>query len=121
MSAVIPDFRQGDTYRIKLQYPEGTDITGYKFFLTLKAEFADEDPGALQVSTTAGDDWADEPEEGLAYLTAKAEETAEVPAGKYYWDIQEITADGDIRTLAPDVANYKSRVTVVPQVTEAVD
>lgn len=37
----LPNMRQGDDYTVELKYPAGTNITGFKFYLTLKASFDD--------------------------------------------------------------------------------
>jgi len=116
--ALLPDFRAGDTVRIKLQYPSGTDLTGYRFWLTLKKDFADPDPGAMQVETTAGDHAEDDPENGIVYLVADPSDT-DIPPDKYYWDIQAKSPGGEVTTLAPAPTDYKHRVNCVPGVTAA--
>jgi hypothetical protein len=119
MSEYLQDFRVGDTVRVKIQYPTTTDITGYKFWLTLKNAFEDADPGVMQIETTAGDDPLDIPGSGRAYLVATPTDTGSIAPGKYVWDIQAMTADGEITTIAPPIAEYKDKVTVVPGATSA--
>ena len=115
MTQYIPDFRRGDTTDIKIQYPTGVDITGYKFWLTLKNNFEDSDADAVyQISTVAGDNDNDDPVHGLVYLTIDIR----IEAGKYYWDIQSKSPDGIIKTIAPPISDYKNKVTVIPDITE---
>jgi hypothetical protein len=118
MAQIIADFRSGDSFRIKLQYPTGTDLTGYRFWLTLKASPNDPDPGAMQVVTDAGDILEDDPENGTVYIDVSPEASA-IPAGKYFWDIQAKSPAGVIVTVAPPPGDYKQRVTCVPGITGA--
>jgi len=116
MTQYIPDIRSGDTTNIKIQYPAGTNITGYKFWLTLKNNFEDADADAVyQLSTDAGDNVNDDPENGLVYLTINTV----ITPGKYFWDIQTKSPEGVITTIAPPVADYKNRVTVIPEITKS--
>jgi hypothetical protein len=118
MAKYIADFRQGDTVKIKITYDAGTDITGFVYWLTLKACFEDADSAAvLQVETTAGDHPDDDVANGVVYIVASATDTAAVPPGRYYYDVQELSAGGEIRTLFPPTADYKDRLVVIPQVT----
>lgn len=115
MAAQFPDLRRGDTRRVKIQYPTGTDVTGWKFWFTMKASFEDTDENAiLQVTTTAGDEDDDDPTAGTVYLPIDVD----CAAGSYYWDIQTKTADGEIITILPSPARYAEKITVIPDVTQ---
>lgn len=117
----LPDFRQGDDYSIEIQYPTGTDITGYKFYVTLKETFDDLDAAAImQHSSVAGTAPLDTPLTGKCFLTVPAAVTTLVPPGSYYYDLQAIDTSGHIVTLAPPVSEYKHRIAVIPQVTLAI-
>ena len=108
--------RQGDTEKLKLDYGGDNDITGFKWWLTLKEEFDQPDAeAALQVSTAAGDHVDDDPAHGIAYLVF----TVTAPAGCYYYDLQERSAAGEIRTLLPLQEDYRTKLRVYPQVTQA--
>lgn len=116
----LPDFRQGDDYSIEIQYPAGTNITGYKFYVTLKATFDDpDDIAVMQYSSVAGTNPLDTPLTGKCYLTVPAAVTSLAAAGSYYYDLQAIDTNGGIATLAPPVSDYKHKITVIPQVTLA--
>lgn len=107
----MSDFRQGDTKKLTISYP--SDITGYQFRLTLLTDFGT--TPVLQVTTTAGDDPADVPAEGLCYLTMTSTQSETVPPGKYYYYLQRIVAGvpDDIYTIMPPIKDYKDKVLVV--------
>lgn len=114
MAKYLPDFRQGDTFRVRLDYPAGTDLTGYEHWLTIRRGFG-VDPPVLVVSSVFGDHTGDEGT--VAYIEATPAETALVPSGKYVYDVQASAPNGDIVTLVPPVADYKDVLFVAPQVT----
>jgi hypothetical protein len=117
VSQFIPDIRQGDTYRLRVEYPYGTDIRGYKFWLTLKRQFKDSDAHAvLQVSQVAS---GEEAQIGHHYLEVSSAETTAVLPGSYFWDVQVMTASGDVKTLLPPEEYFDDQVRVIPQVTQA--
>lgn len=118
MATYFPDFRQGDTVTVKIQYPALSDITGYKFWLSLVAQFGA--TPVAQVSTTAGDDPRDEVANGICYLTIPSTTSVDIPPGKYYYDIQRDilgTVPLDTKTIAPPPSEYKDILTVVPAAT----
>lgn len=114
MAKYIPDFRVGDTFRLKIQYPAGTELDGYKHWLTVKASFEDTD-AVLAIESTFGDHTADEA--NVAYLEATPAETALLTPGAYVYDVQSRAPNGDIVTLVPPVKDYADRLKVRPQVT----
>lgn len=116
----LEGLRQGDTWRLRLRFPAGTDLTGYAFWLTLKRDFADADADAvLQVATVAGASAGDEPLNGIVHVVASAPATTQVPPGRYVYDVQVRAANGEIRTVLPAWTDYDERVEVLPQVTQA--
>jgi hypothetical protein len=116
----LPNLRQGDDYTIEIKYPAGTDITGFKFYITLKSDFEDLDStAALQYSTVAGDGLLDDPIKGVCFLTVPAAVMAMVVAGSYFYDLQAIAPSGLVTTLAPPIDDYKYRLSVIPQITRA--
>lgn len=117
MSKYLPDIRQGDTYRIKIQYPAGTNVFGYTHWLTLRTDFDTPQP-ALQIMSLAGDNTDDNPTSGLVYLEAAAEVTTQVAPGSYVWDVQARSMAGEIITLMPPVSKFNDKIAVVPQVTK---
>ena len=117
MGKYLPDIRRGDTYRIKIQYPAGTNITGYTHWLTLRTGIGVE-PATLSVKSLAGDHVLDVPASGTAYLEATPDHTAALVAGKgYVYDVQCRTNLGEIKTLLPPITDTTDRLTVVPDVT----
>ncbi len=116
----IPSIRNGDDYRLQIQYAVVTDITGYKFWLTLKKDFSDTDEAAvLHVSTVAGNYPMDDPTNGICYLHIPSDVTATLPAGSYYYDLQVKSTANEITTILPPIDDYRARVFVIPQVTRA--
>lgn len=115
MSDYIPDIRQGDTYRIQLDY-KGLDITGYKHWITLKSDFSDKTP-ALQFESVVGDDPSDDPTKGIAFLDIPPNLTATPEQGKYVWDIQVRFPDGFTEVLLPPKDSFRDKVGVIPKVT----
>lgn len=125
MSNYLPNMRVGDDYSIKLivQNPDKTpqNITGFKFWLTLKTSFALDDAAAtLQFITTVGHNPNDNAAAGECYIYIDGEQTKTIPAGSYYYDIQQKTLDGGITTIVPPIEDYKDKITVVPEVTRAI-
>jgi hypothetical protein len=116
MAKYIEDFRQGETKTLEISYQNETvvtDITGYQFKLILLTDFGV--TPTLEVTTTAGDDPADVPTEGLCYLTMTSTDSANIPPGKYYYMVQRIISGtpDDIFTIMPPIKDYKDKVLVV--------
>lgn len=125
MSSYLPDMRAGDNYKIKLTITDSLlipiDITGYKFWLTLKSAFTDLDVASvLQFTTTVGSNVNDVALSGVCIIDVPAASTKSIAEGNYFYDIQQITPLGDITTVMPPVADYKDRIKVVPEVTIAI-
>lgn len=124
MAKYLPDMRQGDDYNVKLVINDTTgaakNITGYKFWLTLKASISDADAAAaLQFSTTAGDNVNDNLLNGICYLAVPAAMTKLVPPGDYRYDIQQRVGNA-LTTVLPPIADYKDKLTVVPEITKSI-
>ena len=116
----LPNMRQGDDYTVEIKYPIGTNITGFKFYLTLKASFDDLDAAAiLQYSQVVGDNILDDALNGVLFFSVPASITATVAAGSYYYDFQQISIGGQVETLMPPIDDHKHKLIVIPQVTRA--
>lgn len=112
--------RQGDDYKIDFRLKNSADITGMRFFLTLKKSFDDSDSDAvLQHLHIAGEGIDDDAENGYCRIIVPAEKTTEIPAGKYFYDFQMTSAFGEVFTILPKPEEYKVRLQVIPQVTRA--
>jgi hypothetical protein len=125
MAKYIHDFRVGDDYSLKLTCNDSTgtaiDITDYKFWITLKSSFDDLDSEAvLQFVTTVGDNADDDPLNGIAHIYVPNGITKSIPSGKYFYEVQQKTASGAIKTIVPPVEDYKDKVFVAPELTRAV-
>jgi hypothetical protein len=125
MAKYLPDFRVGDDYPIELTIKDlngnAQNITGYKFWLTLKSSFDLDDASAeLQFISTVGDNPNDQPLSGICFLYVPASITKDIPAGSYYYDIQQKAGvNGGLSTVIPPVVDYKDKVIVVPQITRS--
>lgn len=124
MAKYLPDMRQGDDYNVKLVIKDvagvAKDITGYKFWLTLKASISDADAAAaLQFSTTAGDNVNDDLLNGICYMAVPAVMTKIVLPGEYRYDIQQRVGNS-LTTVLPPIADYRDKLTVVPEITKSI-
>jgi len=119
MAKELADFRQGDTKRVKIDYGAGVDITGYKFWLTLRSEYGDPVIVA-QASSVAGTQSLDDVLNGIAFVQLESDVTKLIPPGKYVWDVQRVvpgTSPPDVLTLAPSIKNFNDKVQVFQDVT----
>lgn len=118
MALYIEDFFQGDTYRIKVEYPIGTDLTGYIHYLTLKRDANDAEP-VLQVASTFGGHTADSlgtaQEKPVAYIEATADMTDVVDSGKYLYAVKVKAPNAEEITLVPKPKDYRDKVFVAPR------
>jgi hypothetical protein len=120
MAKHLPTIRQGDDYKVRVNFPAGTDITGARFFLTLKNSFDDDDGAAvLQWVHLVGSGENDDAQNGFCLIAIPASVTAQIPAGAYLYDFQATFANNERVTLAPPIEEYKVKLTVIPQVTRA--
>jgi hypothetical protein len=119
VATYIEDLFQGDTYRIKVQYPLGTDLTGYIHYLTLKSDPNDAVP-ALQVTAVFGEHTADYPGDAatppVAYIEATATMTDSVESGKYFYAVKAKAPNADELTLVPKAKDYRDKVFVAPKI-----
>lgn len=118
MAKYIEDFRAGDTFKIKLDYGSTKDLTGFRWWLTLKAEFAADDFEAeLKIEKVAGDHADDDETHGVVWIVIPSSATIDLNPGKYLYDLTEKSASGDIRTLFPSPDDHLDRIRIVPRVT----
>lgn len=121
MATYLEDIRQGDDYVIKVDFGSTNDITGFEFWITLKQDFEQTDAQAvLQFTTVAGDDTADDPTHGIAYIRIPAATTKAIDPSSYIYDVQVKTTTGSVQTIIPPNADYTDRVKVIPEVTKAI-
>lgn len=121
MAKELKDFRQGDTKIIRIDYGTGVDITGFKFWFSLRKEFDDTTP-VSQTSTTAGNHSLDDVANGLAYIQLESDDSSLIPVDKYYWDVQaaDTSSPPIVTTLLPTVKLVKDKIAVLEQVTKTV-
>lgn len=111
MAQDLDDFREGRVSTIAIQYPAGTDITGYKAHFALKEELTDT-AAVLSATSTAGDHDLDDPTEGLMYIAIDAS----VDPGAYFYELAVEDADGVMETLIPPAARFRDKLRVLPAV-----
>lgn len=104
---------RGDDWTIKLVITSGgspVDITGYTYFMTLKSNIEEPDPGDVQVtaSSTGADATA-----GILYINFTNAQTDTLQSQSYYYDIQQRDDTGAIQTL------FIGKVKVVKDVTRS--
>lgn len=117
MSAYIKDIRQGDNYLLKLQYADGTDLTGYEHELVLSTAFPPDNTVALDVNSIAAAHPLDDLAQFYVYLELTAVQTAGLTIGDYKWQVRSKDADDRITTLFPPIEEYSTdTVAVIPQV-----
>lgn len=122
MARLLENFYRGDTVRIPLTFSTSVtdddgvttetpiDITDYVIWTTLKSdiELSDEDAG-LQVATVVHTD----PANGQTELVLEAALTTLLEPGKYSYDIQTVTPDGDVSTIECGIVKVYADVTRV--------
>lgn len=119
MAKDLSNFRQGDTKKIKIDYGTGFDVTGYKFWFTLRNNFGDV-TFVAQASTTAGDNPLDDIANGLVWLFLESDVSKLIATGKYFWDVQRAIpgTPPDVLTLIPLEKNLKDKISVLDHVTK---
>lgn len=106
------EIKRGDTFTQLITVTdylgEVVDITGAKFFFTVKPNNADSDNDDEAVISV---DWTSHttPESGITTLQVPAEDT-QVPSRDYVYDVQMVL-DGVVTTLKYGVATVKREVT----------
>lgn len=94
---------RGDDWTIKLVLTSdgsALNITGNTYWLTLKENIDDADPGALQVTATP--DISTSPTEasqGIIYIKASRTDTNTLAAKTYNYDVQQVDSSGNVQTL----------------------
>ena len=94
---------RGDDWTIKLTLTSdgsALNITGNTYWLTLKENIDDADPGALQVTATP--DVSTSPTEasqGIIYIKASRTDTNTLTAKTYNYDVQQVDSSGNVQTL----------------------
>lgn len=120
MATYIEDIRRGDDYKVKFNFGDN-NITDFEIWLTIKNAFTDTDADAvLQYKIIAGSDSADTPLTGICYMHIPAALTKPLPIGSFFYDLQVRTPDGQIATIAPPNEEYKDKIKIIPEITQAI-
>ncbi len=96
----LQSFARGDDWTIRLTIKDsaGTaiNITGRTYWLTLKSDSAEADPGDTQVSVVAG---GADATNGIVDITTPKAQTDLLTPGTYKYDVQEVDGSGVVSTL----------------------
>lgn len=87
----LKPFARGDTWTTKWVVADANDVpidvTGLTFWLTLKSNTDDADPGAAQVSVVAS---SPDSNSGIVYTTMQPSATGTLTPGTYKYDFQQV-------------------------------
>lgn len=107
------DLVRGDDWAVKLTITDDNgvalDITGNVYWLTLKTQREDADPGVIQTNITASG--SPDAANGIVTISFLDTATSLVSPGRYYYDVQEVDTSGNVYTL------LLGRVKVVADIT----
>ena len=96
----LKPFARGDDWTLKFTITNsaGTpvNITGYTFWLTLKANADAADPGDAQVTATSG---SPDAANGIVYVTVPKAQTNVLTPGTYNYDLQQKDTNNNVETL----------------------
>jgi len=118
MATNIKNFYRGDTKAWKFNFGSGSDITGWKIYLTLKENSDDSDELAvMQVFNVAGDTISDDVANGVMYVSASSVDTASLePDTSYFYGFQRIISG--VGSNPPDVKTLLTgRVKILQDIT----
>jgi hypothetical protein len=87
----LKPFARGDTWTTKFTVTDANDnpidITGLTYWLTLKTNTDNADPGAAQVSSIAT---SPDSNSGIVYMTMQPSTTGTLTPGTYKYDFQQV-------------------------------
>ena len=102
---------RGDTLTLSIRNTDASGIAfpidNFKYYATLKASMDDDDTDAA--ATTENSDH-DDAAGGVSHVTFTAEQTNDL-VGRFYLDVQEKDADGNITTIASGTVTFAKDVT----------
>jgi len=113
MGDYLNNFRQGDDKVITIQYPVGTDITGWTFWFVMNDKLDTKTP-TVQISHLVGDNALDDGVNGLVYITIPSATTGLLKDGSYYYSVKRVDDSGNVKTILPPIDEYKDQVKVIP-------
>lgn len=103
-----------NTIRITDQYDKPVDITGFKFYFTVKSSIDDADGSAIhQESWTSHTS----PTEGVTTFEFTVSETDALTAGEYIYDISFLTDDSPVKKFIPFTGNLIIQIPVTKSIT----
>lgn len=97
----LQSFARGDDWAVQYTMLDADtglpiDITGNVYWLTLKENKTDADPGVAQVSVQAS---GQDASNGIITVAVEAAVTSNLTPGTYYYDLQEVDQIGNVYTL----------------------
>jgi hypothetical protein len=117
MATELKDFRRGDSFKLRFDFGDGTNITGWNITFTLRDTFTSDI--VCSVKRTVGDYSLDEPLNGKFYFYFDPETSKTLIPKSYKWDIQLVIPGTfkDVLTLLPSEEYYNEPIKVLPDVT----
>jgi len=97
----LSEFARGDDWTIKFTLRDSQnqvlDITGYSYWMTLKSNADDADPGDAQIGPVS----AGSPDavNGIIYMTFPKAQTDTLVPGTYNYDLQQVDGSGNVHTI----------------------
>lgn len=103
---------QGDHFFIRIPLMKSGSawpILGWKFWWTMKSAPTDADPGLVQKSTDGGT--IKTLSLTSVYVLGEPDDTKALAAGKYFYDVQAQSPEGDIYTLEKGIVKIDAEIT----------
>lgn len=96
----LDNLARGDDWALKFTITDSTntpiDITGNTYWMTLKENRDDPDPGVAQANVVA---IAPDSINGIVFITFDSANTYSIEPGNYFYDLQEVDLIGNVYTL----------------------
>lgn len=98
----LSDFARGDDWTIKFTLRDNEtklpiDITGFSFWMTLKADIDAADPGDAQIGPIVAG--SPDATSGIIYITFPKAVTGSLTPQTYNYDLQQVDDQGTVQTL----------------------
>jgi hypothetical protein len=118
MAIITQNFsiRRGDTWvetwNILDALGAAVDVTGAKFYMTIKNNTGDADPGVLQLTSPSSGIVITTAASGIVTATITATQSAALAAQTYVYDIQMKASNGDVTTLDTGTLTVSPDITI---------
>jgi hypothetical protein len=97
----LEEFARGDDWTLKITLVDSNnqiiDITGNSYWMTLKSDPANADPGDAQIGPIVAG--SPDAANGIIYMTFPKAQTSILTPGSYHYDFQQVDDQGNVQTL----------------------